>query len=340
MGGCWGELYGTQDGGQHWTLLQSTNHWQMNAIDMAPGFPGQPLFASASAGWVPIDAGAGPGVGGVAWTVDGGRSWTRVGYDKLWDIHVLATADGRTVWALGDRHGDEPTTSYLIRSRDGGRTWSQVLPALSPAGALAFTDATHGYGAGLSSDPSAVLATSDGGATWSEVGRIPAVIASALSFVGTNGWAGDSAGHLLHTTNGGQAWTALPSAADGVVYLRFFDPTHGVRMTRHLAAGVQTLDVATTADGVRQWTPPQTVRAGTDFAAAAFSRLPDHPGRPHRLPHPAHDRRRRHLDADRPAAAGQLRPSGGLLPHRVDRLGGARLPPPGDAGWGCHLDGA
>src|SRR5262249_60664416 len=77
MGGCWGPLYHTADGGRTWALLP----WQMagDLDGQPPGFPGAPTFVSPAIGWIPIDAGAGPGVGGIARTVDSGRTWTRTG---------------------------------------------------------------------------------------------------------------------------------------------------------------------------------------------------------------------------------------------------------------------
>ncbi len=271
MGGCWGALYRTTNGGRTWSKLQPVDRWHMTAIDTPPGFPGQPAFTSAQAGWIPIEAGAGPGVGGVAWTVDGGRTWTRAGQRRLWDIHAVATSDGSTVWAIGDRHGDEPTTSYLIRSTDGGGTWAQVLPALSPLTTVDFIDAAHGYGIGLPSDPGAVLATADGGHAWRLVGRITGGAPTTASFVGRRGWVGDASGRILRSADGGHTWIPLPPAPDPVVDLRFFSATHGVRITSHLAAGVQTAEIAATTNGGETWSATHTVPAGAQLAAAAFA---------------------------------------------------------------------
>jgi photosystem II stability/assembly factor-like uncharacterized protein len=282
MGGCWGELYRTEDGGQTWERLQSANRWATNPVQAPPGFPGTPRFTDAATGWIPIQAGAGPGIGGVARTADGGRTWARFGADRLWSISAVAPVDARTAWAVGSRHGQEGTTSFVVRTDDGGRTWDQALPALRPTGAVDFVSPTLGFGIGLPSDPGALLESRDGGVTWSPVGRWSGWQLSALRFVdAVHGWVvADSLlpsgprWRLLRTRDGGRSWQVLPApsdvADDAVVYLRFFDPERGLRITRRLGAGRETLALATTSDGGDTWTQGPTAAADVEFVAADF----------------------------------------------------------------------
>lgn len=137
MGGCWGPLYRTRDGGETWVPIQpgASGGWNLTApLEAPPGWPGSLRFVTATVGWIPVGAGAGPGVGGVARTEDAGATWTRFGAGR-WDIAAVAPTSAAEAWAVGWPHaqGDRRSGGLLLHTTDGGQTWAQVLPAPAPA---------------------------------------------------------------------------------------------------------------------------------------------------------------------------------------------------------------
>lgn len=166
-------IYRTADAGATWTL-QFTN-------------PDPKAFFDAMAFW---DANRGiafsDSVDGrfvILTTRDAGRTWARVPGDALpaaLENEGAFAASGTNVAVLGRDHvwigTGGAAKSRVLRSADGGRTWSIAdTPLASGASSgifsIAFRDATHGVVVGgdyrqetVAEDNVAI--TSDGGATW------------------------------------------------------------------------------------------------------------------------------------------------------------------------------
>lgn len=114
-------LYGTADGGTHWTELQRPagrhgewlGQWaDANAVD----------FATPKVGWIAVD-GAGPAVGRsrIAYTADGGHHWR---LHSVVSSHLgIALADARHGFALGCSLAE---TCLVYRTTDGGRTFTKA----------------------------------------------------------------------------------------------------------------------------------------------------------------------------------------------------------------------
>jgi len=74
----------------------------------------------------------------------------------------------------------------------------------------------------------------------------------AVTAAGLEVWAGGIGGLLYHSTDGGEHWTRLQPAADGVVLkgditsLQFSDPQHGI-------VGTSSSEMWTTSDGGKSW---------------------------------------------------------------------------------------
>src|SRR3989440_6819586 len=122
-------------------------------------------FLDRNQGWV---AGSN---GTLLTTTDGGTTWKKLSTltkDTLQDVYF---ADQEVGWliATGDilkLKTNEPA-SYLLKTEDGGTTWSQVL-LISPdmnarLGRLVFADPQHGWAFG---ETGVVFGTRDGGAHW------------------------------------------------------------------------------------------------------------------------------------------------------------------------------
>jgi photosystem II stability/assembly factor-like uncharacterized protein len=113
--------------------------------------------------------------GATPWVVTAsGEVYTKTGnevtkvystHDQKQILHGVDFPDPRFGYAVGNR-------GFLIRTRDGGRTWHPVKPAAdADLRAVRFSDRRHGWIVG---DTGTLLGTADGGETWhSETRPIP-----------------------------------------------------------------------------------------------------------------------------------------------------------------------
>ena len=227
------QLYHTGNGGRTWQCLQPNLLRTGN-----PSGVGKPAFASAKVGWIADSSGTQATFSGIGVTRDGGRSFQLVGARRGWRMSAVDLVSPSVGYALG---GSVNSTGFVLRSTDGGRTFSQILPALQPVGNVSFLTPQVGFGIGLPSNPFAVLQTVDGGTDWRMVGSTPGVNQLYATFVfadAKNGWVigqrtmGSQNLRILRTQNGGETWN-FSGAVGGVAtaaypsYLRFFDSPQG-----------------------------------------------------------------------------------------------------------------
>lgn len=148
-----GRILATSDGGRTWAAQYT-----------GPGKLGQVDFTDATHGWA-------VGTNALLRTTDGGRTWTQLGQPActapVESVHFVthdlgyAIAGGAQVWMTGG----VPAAvggGELLRTTDGGATWSRVGGAPAQAQTVCFSDAA----AGFLGTPGKVWHTSDGGKTW------------------------------------------------------------------------------------------------------------------------------------------------------------------------------
>lgn len=262
--------YRSTDGGRHWR--------QVLANPFYPGSPGGVAGASNEPGpLVAVDSetamelGVSPAAesSAVTTTHDGGHTWKTVALEDVASSFGggIAVPDAshafvvESVWGRG----------LILASGDGGRTWRQVYPTVSPGpvAAISFVSATTGFGLGIPGDAAAITRTDDGGQGWRTVGRLPepaAMIATdsyapALSFAdATHGWA-VGAGHLYASTDGGRTWTrtTVPARASLVEGVAFVDALHGCVIGTS-GDGLTNAEVST-SDGGRAWSNETDLRS-------------------------------------------------------------------------------
>lgn len=147
-------LIASTDDGRRWERLDTPCRGESLAFD----------FSSASQGWL---ACSGSAASTFYRTSDGGRSW------QLMAAPLAAAFTGgpgsRAVTSLGLA---SPTDGWIVddggvilRTGDGGQTWTPSLTASQPVADGFFLDPAHGWFAAGQT----VWATADGGATWDKV---------------------------------------------------------------------------------------------------------------------------------------------------------------------------
>lgn len=213
-------LYRSDDGGRRWTLEAATprpggdgseSQATAGVLPMS-GHAAEMYFRDADHGWLSLLR------SGLLATADGGRTWQLLTGPGLMDtpprdLRFLTPQQGFARFHLGGR-------ALVAQTGDGGRTWTELYPALAPAShaTLAPIDAGRAVAVGSPLSPGAVLTTADGGRTWQQVGLLPGEAVVDLSFPDADhGWAvverweeSSPVRALYRTRDGGATWTALP----------------------------------------------------------------------------------------------------------------------------------
>ncbi len=262
-------VYGTSDGGAHWTALATVTapHLSTGQVELS--------FVNPQTGWL-LETSA-PALGQMRTalfaTRDGGRRWSELGASSLPQGGMYATglafAGTSRGWLTGTYHGGG---TPLYTSTDGGGSWRrQTLPL--PAG-VAYLD-TYAprlfgqdgilpaiTGGGTQGPEMIFYRTTNGGRIWTPGAAVPVAAQGprgpAWSFADPkDGFASD--GSLLQrTTNAGGSWTTVDSnvhlgVASGLDFL-----------TTEEGWAVVGGNLLRTTDGGRTWTPlSQTASRGT-----------------------------------------------------------------------------
>jgi photosystem II stability/assembly factor-like uncharacterized protein len=142
-------------------------------------------------------------------TSDGGRTWTRV-WGGAHDLHDVDFVSTSTGWALGD--------GILLGTVDGGQHWRELgQPRSGPLRRVHFASRSEGWGvAGGTGQPgegpqgpTTLVHTTDGGQTWSAMDA-PAPPQSVCFTASTDGWLA-SGTSVWRSTDGGRGWGSRPS---------------------------------------------------------------------------------------------------------------------------------
>jgi len=205
------------------------NGWSINR-DKGTGDLISVFFTSSSEGWVAGDDGY------LAFTGDGGRSWTR---------KILNTAANiNEIYFRNDEDGYLVAGRKMFVTQDGGKSWRETLiidPAEIKEGkpeflSIRFNSKEQGFiiGSVLNEDDEVVdsllLRTTDGGRNWSRL-VLPEVRTELfhLDFDGKQeGWIVGDMGVILATTDNGNTWKKQDSGTEAGLYnVDFRDDKNG-----------------------------------------------------------------------------------------------------------------
>jgi photosystem II stability/assembly factor-like uncharacterized protein len=147
--GSSGTIRVTQDGGRTWTPQTVPARVDLQHV----------RFVDAAHGWMIAN-------NTLVRTVNGGRTWT-TSYTADAKKHEIVAdesfVDARHGWISGSRDEGDANPGLLLRTTDGGRTWSRHVATNYDDvrfGAVAFVDHRRGWVAGLQGE---VLYTDNGG---------------------------------------------------------------------------------------------------------------------------------------------------------------------------------
>lgn len=250
MIGSKGEIWKTEDGGQHWIVIS-----KLYVQDETAFYAKQVKFIDGLHGWV-IESPH------YLWrTEDGGQKWQRyspLGEGVNLDLIRLYFINPSIGW-LGCSKG------IMLRTSNGGNSWESIkISETGPFYDLWFADKKTGWALIGNS----IYNTLDGGKTWrmklSNEEAFESPIILSLFFITqkvgwavghSNMWAGKAKvpakikGVIYETTDGGETWNEVVANIQDNVFSKIFfsDPKHGWL--------ISTDHVYRTNDGGLSWKP-------------------------------------------------------------------------------------
>lgn len=185
-----GRLYKSTDGGATWGNGQAVRGG-LSRFD----------FVDANRGWGAPSDGL-----GLAYTRDGGQTWTHAAPPQTISARGLHFGEGQQIFIYGPG-------SQLITSSDEGKTWTQLVPS-DPSPFALRRKVTSSDGKTLWSCLSFGLYRSeDGGANWTLA--VDGQFADVTFVDGRYGWAVGRAGRVVATTDGGKTWVTQGTPPSG-----------------------------------------------------------------------------------------------------------------------------
>ncbi len=235
FGSTGGGIWKTTDGGIIWENV-SDGFFKRASVGAIAVSTSDPNVIYAGMGETTIRGNVSHG-DGVYKSTDGGKTWTHLGLADTRNIAKVRihpqNPDLVYVAALGHAHGPNPERG-VYRSRDGGKTWEQILFRSDKAGAIdlamdpnnprilyaAIWEAQRKpYTLVSGGEDCGIFKSTDGGDNWTEITRKPGLPTGVLGKIGLavslakedRVWAIIDAedGALFRSNDGGENWERL-----------------------------------------------------------------------------------------------------------------------------------
>jgi len=235
FGSTGGGIWKTTDGGIIWENV-SDGSFKRASVGAIAVSTSDPNVIYAGMGETTIRGNVSHG-DGVYKSTDGGKTWTHLGLADTRNIAKVRihpqNPDLVYVAALGHAHGPNPERG-VYRSRDGGKTWEQILFRSDKAGAIdlamdpnnprilyaAIWEAQRKpYTLVSGGEDCGIFKSTDGGDNWTEITRKPGLPTGVLGKIGLavslakedRVWAIIDAedGALFRSNDGGENWERL-----------------------------------------------------------------------------------------------------------------------------------
>ena len=176
----------------------------------------------------------------------------------------------------------------VLATRDGGASWSQMWPAVSPTDGLDALSASTAFAYGSQGSSSSILVTTDSGRVWKIESQLPTQVLALdmdnrqVGFAAAAGTGPEAQSFDLYRTgDGGRRWTLVgpgfPLRGWGILGLWLTPSGDGVGAINGAEGGAGLpgpTGFFAARDGGRQWRPEGVLATGFDLVAAAtFQRL-------------------------------------------------------------------
>ncbi len=200
FGACAGGVWKTTDGGVYWRCVSDGffGSATIGALAVARSDPNV-VYAGTGETTIRLDVSYGDGV---YKSTDGGRTWRHVGLRETKQVGRICihpqNPDLVYVAALGDAFGANEERG-VYRSRDGGRTWQNVLHRSADAGAVdlsmdpanprilfagVWQTRRNFWNISSGGPGSGLFRSTDGGDSWEEISRNPGLPDGMLGKIG------------------------------------------------------------------------------------------------------------------------------------------------------------
>jgi len=280
----------TEDGGSNWQEVTLPDRYQPGSIEVLRGGDGAWIFARECRPLDSASLGCGIGESALFTTSDRGATWTKISSQlpafmssmqfasatNGWALsarQLLQTGDGGKSWnvvrewpeGVSPRHlqllnsntvillEDEALSgvSQIVKSADGGKTWTKIGQAARYPSVLQFFDDSHAVRAHIYDQT--IDWTDDGGLSWQD-SIVPVFLQhqgfNAFDFVDPqNGWFGGSS--LLRTRDGGHTWERASELEAEA--LDFVSSNEGWAVNRDCSFDPCRLSILHTIDGGSTW---------------------------------------------------------------------------------------
>jgi hypothetical protein len=211
-------------------------------------------------------------------STDGGLTWTTqvVGDPSTTTLLGVTCTSPTTCLAVGFIHGSAPPTGRILRSADGGATWTdaQIPPGAWPLGAVACSTARRCAAIGTG-----FVTSDDGGQTWQDAPvdggtqGLTAVACPSASFCLAIGPYPQCATAV--STDGGATWTdvAWPSGTGPLGSIACVAPSNCLVADGSSLPGNTATTIYAGSDGGATWTPIAGPGPLTSINGIAWSSL-------------------------------------------------------------------
>jgi photosystem II stability/assembly factor-like uncharacterized protein len=232
VAGLNGKIFRTINGGVSWDSVQTVfkTSWFLDI-----------KFTSKSIGYACGGTAFGQHKSVIAKTTNGGVTWDSIASDLYgYNLYSGYFLNNNTGFFAGEGH--------ILKTTDGGATFSIQLLPVAAIYDFFFTTPTTGFFAGASE----IRKTTDMGQTWSVVYTDTTYVNSICFTNATTGFAVGNKGSLLKTTDGGNTWSKTLIAPDSVFLrsIEFLNTTTGYIVASKYQVADQGYIYKTTDGGV------------------------------------------------------------------------------------------